>query len=1216
MKPHLPLGLRTALLAAVALVSSATTQAAPAEYGGLYVTEKHATIVCTEWDSVNNIVHESSLFHPLQDANSQSWVLTINASDLAPESGPDDEFRETATSRILSRGFVEVTTTNHTKWEMETGDQDGTFAGFNLLVAPDGNLVIVLDNKEDESKTIHLTKFAKDWKWEHIENVTIHLAYNADTGTLSLASGTIQREEGGKITTIKPIDDLDYAMPEKFFSAGEYGDYTNSLAFINGMGASLESSLLMQGTEQGWRITGLASIQDMKNGAYGGTFDSTQKVQYLGGDGIIYTTEDVVFSNTVETALNPENLASNIAMGFGAAAGTTLTVTTATNAINDTNGQALVPTLNIVGNGTVKLQYDAANSGNLSNVSVNIADSATLEINCDDAGQIDLSKGTFSKNASIVKTGDATNGSWLMINTGDKSTTLKNLANEDGTLEISGTGKLNATLLQGKSVEIEGKTTVQSTDISAGTDGVSIGSTASVTVTNNLTSEGAVATAGSLNVGQTLTASSVTATGSGSIKAAEIQADAVTAAGVTITNGVAGASALTGKVSVGTSGISANAIQQSSTIAFTSASTGSVSTASLTDSDIKVGSNVIVDNATTSSSISIKKDSLAATGQLTANSINLQGTYNLTAKAIGTSSIVDGATQLSAVTADNVNIYTAKDGKRVLAASTINADNVIIGSNAVLSGANVSANDKITIKDGGNVENTTITDGQFLTEGVVSLENVTIVNKADSTGFGGAAGTVATIVNGVESVEVSGTLADESLSISKLTVNGENLAFDVEKEEKTYIVLEGTGDQLKYDYNAMRDQINIESYVRAKLEMDPNGNIQIVGTKDTVGIKQELSNTSNRGTAMKALDDALASSQTDTDSPLAAINEYVGHVNRYSATDRQNVLSAASGASAAVLADSQRRGLRDVQSNLRNRIIQMGGGTNAGLTTDWQYAGIQAWAQADSGSATTKGSGDEWGYDYDTKGATAGINLDLTANLVTGLSFSTSYGELSVDSTDHAQGDHDAQYVSFFARHQKERWVQMFIFTYGMNEINMERSVLGYTGKGDTKGYSFSAYYELGYTLGLNYDYTHIIQPLASISFTSATINSYDEEGSIGNAGLAYSKHNFTYGQVALGARYQGVLYQTVHERNAVVEARALITMDFGDATNEAEVAYLADGKTFKVNGTDSSGTGYQLGVGVSIPVEQHTTLYADADYTTAPDYTGFRGNIGVRYDF
>ena len=80
-------------------------------------------------------------------------------------------------------------------------------------------------------------------------------------------------------------------------------------------------------------------------------------------------------------------------------------------------------------------------------------------------------------------------------------------------------------------------------------------------------------------------------------------------------------------------------------------------------------------------------------------------------------------------------------------------------------------------------------------------------------------------------------------------------------------------------------------------------------------------------------------------------------------------------------------------------------------------------------------------------------------------------------------------------------------------------------------------------------------------------------------------------------------------------EARALITQDFGDTTESVKVALGASGM-YEVTGADTSGTGFELGVGFSIPVEQHTTLYADADMTMAPDYTGFRGNIGVRYDF
>ena len=112
---------------------------------------------------------------------------------------------------------------------------------------------------------------------------------------------------------------------------------------------------------------------------------------------------------------------------------------------------------------------------------------------------------------------------------------------------------------------------------------------------------------------------------------------------------------------------------------------------------------------------------------------------------------------------------------------------------------------------------------------------------------------------------------------------------------------------------------------------------------------------------------------------------------------------------------------------------------------NWNYV-------CNGGFITTDGSGDESGYDYNTWGATVGANLDLTANTVVGLSFSASYGEISVDSTDHAKGNNDAEYISFFARHQKERWVQMLILTAGMNDMDLERRVLGYTAEGFAKG--------------------------------------------------------------------------------------------------------------------------------------------------------------------
>ena len=335
----------------------------------------------------------------------------------------------------------------------------------------------------------------------------------------------------------------------------------------------------------------------------------------------------------------------------------------------------------------------------------------------------------------------------------------------------------------------------------------------------------------------------------------------------------------------------------------------------------------------------------------------------------------------------------------------------------------------------------------------------------------------------------------------------------------------------------------------------------------------------------------------------------LGRVINTTLEQRHELLDAISGASITALADSQRRGVQDVQSSLRNRIIQMGG------AYDSESSGLQAWAQADGSFSSTDGGDDAPGYDYNTWGATVGANFDLTENLVVGMSFSASYGEIDVDGPDRATGNNDAYYVNLFARHQSERWMQMLIITAGMNDMDLERNVASYTGSGTTEGTSISAYYELGYTLGLNEEFTHILQPLVSASITSAKIDGYTESGTIGGAALEYDGDSLVYGTVGIGFRYQGVLSQSVHERNTVLEIRALLTQDFGDTTDEAKVA-MAGGEMFSVSGTDTTGTGYTLGAGLTIPVEVQTTIFADVDMTIRPDFTGVRANVGMRYDF
>ncbi len=1035
-----------------------------------------------------------------------------------------------------------------------------------------------------------------------------------------------------------------------------------------------------------WQITGVADLYTLKYGGADGYVDNTdngagavktmsngEEVHFIGDTGVIYTKEDATYSN--KTLADADKLAggTTASVGFGAAENATLTVertALADSVLNNSVG------LRIVGEGEVVLKMNGGSGWDSGDTitNLNMESGSTLVMQADGNVTIELGTGDVT-NANIIHRGAG--GIFMFKSTSTtKPIVLDTIASESGgTLQISALsavtakkvssqGELNLTSdvvatesveaasltvgsnanLTTKDLTINGNATIGSNYTKPGTSVVT--TTGTVFVNGNIVVYGALDASRSDSV----SAANVTTVNDGVILAKELIASSASTAGVTVSK--VGGMLLDGNVIIGPDGIQANTLADTAAIKFAADSAAKVTTKSMSASTIYVEDTAVVSYATTDKLIAVSRTSLTATGKLTSGEINLTNNYKLAATELAASSIKAGDTEIAARTEgysyashQNISVTTDSVGNCIIAADTIDANSVTIGKddqllgatvttvkglslgeNAVVTDVTVNAGTETTLGNNVSLKNVTIASGKFINNDTVNLDNVTFntTGTGTETTYGGSQGEAFAIANNVESVQITGTQNGEMTKVDKLVLNAEGLDFDniaTGGTEYSFI----SGEDLEYDYDASRDQLNIKSFVRAELvtTTDGNGNtiITIKGQEDKAGITAELSDTHNRTVAIAAMQEALEgapstfAARATTSTPLAEICEYVGHVNRYSNTDRQNVLSAASGASLAALADSQRRGIRDVQDNLRNRIIQMGGGTSAGLTTDWEYVGLQAWAQADGGLATTDGSGDEWGYDFDTTGATVGANLDLTANTVVGLSFSASYGEISVDSTDHAKGNNDAEYISFFARHQKERWVQMFIFTYGMNEMDMERNILGYSSNSKTKGESFSAYYELGYTLGIDYEYNHILQPLVSVTLTSASVDAFTEQGTIGDAGIQYNNNEYFYGQVAVGARYQGVLYQTVHERNAVVEARAMITSDFGDTTDEADVSFAGSSK-FTVKGADSSGMGYKLGASISIPVEQYTTLYADVDYTTAPDYTGFRADIGVRYDF
>lgn len=1014
----------------------------------------------------------------------------------------------------------------------------------------------------------------------------------------------------------------------------------------------------------------------------GRAMQETDAVQFIGDAGTIYLqtpgdyTGDepykVVYSNPTTAEVDVRNGGSTRSIGFGADENAELTVACSVleSTIFSTTSQ--VPTgLRISGEGTVVLDLgDAARTVYLS--SVGSASNLKLQTTSDVDAGVSLAATTLGANASIVRDKASEDGAGngnLDVYLYDWQTpaskqALGRIENKVGGVNIKGISysvdgstvyysylKLDELKAKGDiiiesdatatgAIDAEGGITVNgqvdAAEVNSGS-GITIGSASDDSCT--LVATSAIVAAGNIDSYGSVGADTITSGGevtvyNASDSANMLYSQEVTAASVTQTT-IAGADSydititsapaddtgslsplLTGDVVVNASGIVADEIGEGAVIKLDSETSGSVAARkAMTNATVEIGIDEVISGATSDASVTISNTQTVASGSLNATKVTLPEGYLISAgKLVVASSLEAGDTVITAAEGEAAVLdKVSAMGSDSATVGGITARTVQIGAGYILNNASISTSEGTTVGDGATLNNVSIEKGHFSNSGHVTLNNTRFGGGAV---FGGA-GTAITVGSydlGVDSVQITGNFDSAALHVDRMVLNAERLVF--EPSGNTYTVL--SGDELAYAPSIDNYTLNIESFVRAALTFNPTtGEVSITGYKDEVGIKDELATTARRKATMAALDEVIL--DADADSPLAKINEYVGHVNRFSLEDRREVVDAVSGASVTALADSQRRGVQDVQKNLRNRIIQMGGGTNAGLVTDWDYVGLQAWAQADGSFISTDGSGDENGYDFNTYGATVGANVDLTANTVVGMSFSASYGELDVDSADNASGNNDAYYVSFFARHQKERWVQMFIFTMGSNDMELDRSVnLGansYTGSGSTDGTTLSAYYEIGYTVGLNYEFTHVLQPMVSVSLTSAKVDGYTENGTIGNAGLTYDGDSYVYGTVSIGARYQGVLYETVHERNAVVEARALITQDFGDTTDEAMVG-IGSSSLYSVKGADSTGTGFELGAGISLPVEQHTTLYADLDVTFRPDSTGVRANIGMRYDF
>ena len=334
--------------------------------------------------------------------------------------------------------------------------------------------------------------------------------------------------------------------------------------------------------------------------------------------------------------------------------------------------------------------------------------------------------------------------------------------------------------------------------------------------------------------------------------------------------------------------------------------------------------------------------------------------------------------------------------------------------------------------------------------------------------------------------------------------------------------------------------------------------------------------------------------------------------------EASKLMASAAGTTVTSLGAAQRTAMRDQMGYIRNRLVNAGVDDTV-YNEDLPY--FHLWAQATGNHAELDGGNDESGFTLNSWGGTVGFDVDAGERMNLGLAVTASYGDLDAEGAEQANGDFDTWYVNLFSKIKIKRWTHKAIATLGLTDAELNRTVaLGdtsYRAEGSTNGTSYGFMYELTYDTYLNDEETAILQPLLNLSVVNGRIDGYTETGDAGNAALHVGKQTMTTGTIALGARVMGELSMNALGRASFGEFRVNLAQDMGDNRSEADVAFTGTpGVTATLRGAKAGTTGVQIGAGLTVPLEEHSSIYFDVNADFRAHASSVNGSVGYKYDF
>ncbi len=404
------------------------------------------------------------------------------------------------------------------------------------------------------------------------------------------------------------------------------------------------------------------------------------------------------------------------------------------------------------------------------------------------------------------------------------------------------------------------------------------------------------------------------------------------------------------------------------------------------------------------------------------------------------------------------------------------------------------------------------------------------------------------------------------------------------------------------------------------LSVDAEGNLLLNLVESSVNKLAPLAGNPNSEAGAEMLWNGARLGNTATGTDIRRLLEALVASTDAGAADR--LLAAAAGSGVAVLSSAFAADIERQLRGIRNRTTMMSGKRcvpcKGALNSD--SPNIAAWIDGEGDHRKMKASGMMPGYTLTSWGGTIGMDMSCSERFVGGLAFTALYGDLKAHSADNAKGDFNRYYVSAFGRMKCDHWQHTLLGTMGRLDGDLKRTVDygdgSYHTRSGTKGWGFGLMYEIGYDIPMDEDATFSLQPVVNVNWRIADVNNHTESGS--DAALRVGTQIYNVVTFGAGFRTKGEVGETLFNRRAFLEGRALVKVDAGDRHGEATVAMLGGGgASGKVRSEKLGAVGVELGAGLSIPLgEDAGSFFIDGSAELRNSYSNLNGTVGYRFEF